>query len=77
MRRHNIRHPHPVAALRQYQSARIPRTTRIQAMSTANKTMFHLPDGSDQRERDDQMSSGVVDLSFEAMAWIYDHDAAS
>jgi salicylate hydroxylase len=65
------------AALRRYEAARIPRTARIQAMSTANKAKFHLPDGPDQRERDDQMSSGVVDLSFEAMAWIYDHDAAS
>jgi salicylate hydroxylase len=67
----------PAAALRRYEAARIPRTTRIQAMSTANKTQFHLPDGPEQRERDAQMSTGTTDLSLKAMAWIYDHDAAS
>ena len=33
------------AALRHYEKMRLPRTSRIQGMSAANKTRFHLPDG--------------------------------
>jgi salicylate hydroxylase len=48
-----LREPGPVpAALRRYEQARLPRTSRMQAMSAANKTRFHLPDGPAQRERD-------------------------
>jgi salicylate hydroxylase len=67
----------PIAALRRYQASRIPRATRIQAMSTANKRRFHLPDGPAQRERDAQMSAGSTDFSFDAVAWIYEHDATT
>jgi len=63
-------------ALRRYQRLRIPRTSRLQAMSAANKTRFHLPDGPEQRERDARMAAGSTDWSFEAVAWIYQHDAA-
>jgi salicylate hydroxylase len=44
-------------------------------MSAANKTRFHLPDGQQQCERDAQMATASTDWSFEAVAWIYDHDA--
>lgn len=64
------------AALHRYETLRIPRASRIQAMSTANKQRFHLPDGPGQRERDTQMSAGPTDWSFSAVAWIYEHDAA-
>jgi salicylate hydroxylase len=64
-------------ALRRYERARIPRTTRLQAMSADNKTRFHLPDGPRQRERDAQMASGSTDWSFKAVAWIYQHDASA
>jgi salicylate hydroxylase len=64
------------AALHHYETLRIPRAARIQAMSTANKQRFHLPDGPRQRERDAQMSAGPTDWSFNAVAWIYEHDAA-
>jgi salicylate hydroxylase len=64
-------------SLRRYERLRIPRTSRLQAMSTANKTRFHLPDGPEQRERDAQMSAGSTDWSFTAVAWIYQHDAAT
>jgi salicylate hydroxylase len=64
------------AALRRYAAVRIPRASRLQAMSMTNKTRFHLPDGPEQRERDAQMSTGSTDWSFDAVAWIYEHDAA-
>ena len=62
-------------ALRRYERLRIPRTSRIHAMSAENKTRFHLPDGPEQRERDAEMSRGSTDWSFKAVAWIYEHDA--
>jgi salicylate hydroxylase len=63
-------------ALRRYQRLRIPRTSRLQAMSADNKERFHLPDGPQQRARDAQMAAGSTDWSFDAVAWIYQHDAA-
>ena len=45
-------------------------------MSAINKTRFHLPDGPEQRARDAQMATGSTDWLFEAVAWIYEHDAA-
>jgi salicylate hydroxylase len=65
------------SALRHYETVRIPRTSQIQAMSTANKTRFHLPDGQHQRERDAEMATGSTDWSFSAVAWIYQHDATT
>ena len=64
------------AALRRYERLRLPRASRLQAMSTDNKTRFHLPDGPEQRERDRQMATASTDWSFDAVAWIYEHDAA-
>jgi salicylate hydroxylase len=64
-------------SLRRYERLRIPRTSRLQALSTTNKTRFHLPDGPEQRERDAEMSNGLTDWSFNAVAWIYEHDAAA
>ena len=63
-------------ALRLYERLRVPRASRIQALSAANKTRFHLPDGPEQQERDAEMSAGATDWSFKAVAWIYGHDAA-
>jgi salicylate hydroxylase len=62
-------------ALRRYEALRRPRTARLQAMSTQNKTRFHLPDGAAQRERDTTMAAGGTDWSFGAVAWLYGHDA--
>ena len=39
-------------ALRRYEAWRRPRVTRLQEMSRANKTRFHLPDGLAQEARD-------------------------
>jgi salicylate hydroxylase len=65
------------AALLRYERLRIPRTSRLQAMSAANKTRFHLPDGPAQQERDARMANGSTDWSFTAMAWVYGHDAGA
>ena len=65
------------AALRRYEQLRLPRASRLQALSTANKTRFHLPDGAAQHERDAQMATDATDWSFDAVAWIYEHDATT
>jgi salicylate hydroxylase len=66
----------PAGALRRYERLRLPRASRVQAMSARNKARFHLPDGPAQRERDALMATGTTDWSHSAVAWIYDHDAA-
>jgi salicylate hydroxylase len=48
----------------------------MQAMSAANKTRFHLPDGPAQQERDAKMATGITDWSIKAIAWVYNYDAA-
>jgi salicylate hydroxylase len=61
----------PIAALRRYESARIPRTTRLQEVSHARGHLNHLPDGPDQRARDQAFARADA---LEANAWIYAHD---
>jgi 2-polyprenyl-6-methoxyphenol hydroxylase-like FAD-dependent oxidoreductase len=61
----------PAAALRRYESLRIPRTTRLQEVSHARAHVNHLHDGPEQRARDASFS-GVDPLS--ASAWIYAYD---
>ncbi|GAB3974486.1 FAD-dependent monooxygenase [Plantactinospora veratri] len=66
----------PAAALARYERVRLPRTSRMQALSADNKIRFHLPDGPEQRDRDARMAGGGTDWSVEAVAWIYRHDAS-
>jgi salicylate hydroxylase len=66
---------HVAAALSRYEQVRRPRASRLQALSTANKSRFHLPDGPQQVERDALMATESTDWSFDAVAWIYEHDA--
>ena len=40
------------AALKLYETVRLPRTTQIQNGSWENKTRFHMPDGPGQEARD-------------------------
>jgi salicylate hydroxylase len=61
----------PMAALRRYEAARIPRTTRLQEVSHARGHLNHLPDGPDQRARDQAFARADA---LEANAWIYAHD---
>ena len=62
------------AALRRYEQLRLPRASRLQALSAANKMRFHLADGPDQEERDAEMATGSTDWSKTASAWIFEHD---
>jgi salicylate hydroxylase len=64
----------PAAALRRYEAARIPRTSRLQEVSHARGRLNHLPDGPDQRRRD--RAFAAID-ALEANAWIYAYDPAS
>ena len=64
------------AALRRYEAARKARATRLQELSRANKTRFHLPDGPAQHARDAVMATGG-DRSIDAIGWLYRHDAAN
>jgi salicylate hydroxylase len=62
-------------ALRRYEALRLPRASRVQELSEANKTRFHLPDGAAQQARDAEMIRGATDWSLKAVAWLYGHDA--
>jgi salicylate hydroxylase len=61
-------------ALRRYERLRLPRASRLQAISGDNKTRFHLPDGPEQEQRDAQMVAGAS-WTLNAVGWLYDHDA--
>jgi len=53
----------------------LPRVTRLQQMSRANKIRFHLPDGSAQQARDaDWAKAG--DRSSDRLRWLYEFDPA-
>ena len=64
------------AALARYELLRKPRATRLQEASAANRARFHLPDGPEQRKRDEDMRNSG-DRSLDNIAWLYDHDAAT
>lgn len=64
------------AALVRYELLRKPRATRLQEASAANRVRFHLPDGPEQRKRDEAMKNSG-DRSLDNIAWLYDHDAAA
>jgi len=66
----------PAGALRRYEQLRLPRVTRLQQMSRANKTRFHMPDGPAQEARDAEWSR-AGDRSPDALRWLYAHDPAA
>jgi salicylate hydroxylase len=66
----------PPAALRHYEQLRLPRVTRLQEMSRANKARFHMRDGADQQARDAEWAR-ASDRSPDAMRWLYDFDASA
>jgi salicylate hydroxylase len=63
-------------ALALYQTLRLPRSARCQAISRGNMTRYHLPDGPEQEARDADLASGKAGWSAGAVAWLYDHDAS-
>ena len=58
-------------ALRRYESARIDRASRVQQGSHARADYNHLPDGPQQRARDEALRAADP---LAANAWIYAHD---
>jgi salicylate hydroxylase len=62
-------------ALQRYERSRLPRTSKVQALSSANKRRFHLPDGDAQRLRDATFASSSGEWSKQPVAWLYGHDA--
>jgi len=66
----------PAGALRRYERLRLPRVSRLQEMSRANKVRFHLPDGPAQEARDAEWA-GAGDRSPEALRWLYGFDAGA
>jgi salicylate hydroxylase len=66
----------PAAALRHYERLRLPRVTRLQDMSRANKGRYHMRDGPEQQARDAEWAR-ASDRSPDAMRWLYDFDASA
>ena len=62
-------------ALARYQGLRLPRTSFVQSLSSANKLRFHLPDGPEQRKRDMEMAESAGNRSLHARSWLYGYDA--
>jgi salicylate hydroxylase len=46
--------------LKAYQDLRLPRTADVQESSRLNQTIFHLPDGPEQRDRDESMRRAMA-----------------
>jgi salicylate hydroxylase len=65
----------PAAALERYERLRLPRVTRLQQMSRANKLRFHMRDGPEQEARDTAWAR-AGDRSPEALRWLYSYDPA-
>ena len=66
----------PADALWHYERLRLPRVTRLQQMSRANKTRFHMRDGPAQRARDSEWTNSG-DRSPDTLRWLYEFDAAA
>jgi salicylate hydroxylase len=66
----------PAGALRHYERLRLPRVTRLQEMSRANKTRFHMRDGPAQEARDAEWGR-AADRSPDALRWLYEFDAGA
>jgi salicylate hydroxylase len=64
------------AALKLYETVRLPRASKIQTGSWDNKAKYHMPDGPAQVARDEQMINGAIDGAYVHVGWVYGHDAS-
>jgi 2-polyprenyl-6-methoxyphenol hydroxylase-like FAD-dependent oxidoreductase len=60
-------------ALHLYEQLRLPRVTRLQELSRANKLRFHMRDGPEQQARDAEWAR-AGDRGPQALRWLYEHD---
>jgi salicylate hydroxylase len=60
--------------LRRYEEIRKPRASQVQAYARRNGTVFHLPDGEAQRQRDAQLATAAGSNPLLASSWLYGHD---
>jgi salicylate hydroxylase len=58
-------------ALQRYEAIRRPRASQVQVMSRGREVRNHLPDGSEQQQRDTQFANGDP---LRESAWLYGHD---
>ena len=66
--------PDPVQALRYYEDLRRERTARIQLAARDNETVFHLPDGHDQRDRDHGLAATSGEQTVHRNSWLFGYD---
>jgi salicylate hydroxylase len=66
----------PIELLHRYEQIRLPRVSRLQQMSRANKHRYHMPDGPERVERDATMAANR-ERSPETMRWLFGFDAAA
>ena len=66
----------PVVALRRYGDLRRERTARIQMAARHNETVFHLPDGPDQRHRDRELAATSGEQTVHRDSWVFPYDVA-
>lgn len=64
----------PVDQLRRYESLRQERTATVQLAARRNEVMFHLPDGPEQRQRDEGLAA-PQERAEHRNAWLFDYDA--
>jgi salicylate hydroxylase len=62
-------------ALRRYQDLRTARVWELQRLSHLNATLYHLPDGEAQRERDAQYAALLASGPYAARGWLFTYDA--
>lgn len=61
--------------LQAYQDLRLPRTAAVQESSRLNQRIFHLPDGPEQRERDENMRKAMA-LELSGNVEVLRHESA-
>jgi salicylate hydroxylase len=66
--------PDPVRAVRHYEDLRRERTARVQLAARHNETVFHLPDGTDQRDRDRNLAATSGESTVHRNRWVFDYD---
>jgi salicylate hydroxylase len=66
----------PARALQHYERLRLLRVTRLQEMSRANKTRFHMRDGPAQEARDAEWAK-AGDRSPDKLRWLYEFDPST